>query len=127
MIIKVQNTPKINLVNEGSYTSKFADIKPIKTSTGDALRLTFEITNDQEGENNKVNGLCGTYLHPESKLYKWLSAIKGSEFAIDEEVDITKLIGMECVISVAHTQNNGRTFANVVDVTSSDDSADVPF
>jgi hypothetical protein len=125
MIIRVQDTI-MNLIDEGTYEAKLDSINPISTVNGDAYKLVFTITEDDLYKDRKVNGVCGTMLYRDSKLYKWLSAIRCKELAPDEEVDLDQLIGTTCQIVVGHAERNGRTYANVIDITLSDDS-DAPF
>ena len=121
MLLTVQKREGFVLIDEGIYQAKLESVKPVLTVNGDAYRLTFTITEDGPYNDRKVNGMCGFQLYPESKLYKWLSAIKGSEFAPYEEVDLDQLIGRTCMITVTHTERDGRTYANVADVTSDDE------
>jgi hypothetical protein len=120
MLIKVQGV-LVGLIDKGIYQAKLESVEPVTTVNGDAYRLNFRITGNGHHKDRKVNGMCGTQLHPESKLYKWLSAIKGMEFAPDEEVDLDQLIGRTCMISVTRKERDGRIYANVEDVTSDDE------
>ena len=121
MLLTVRNQPQFALIGEGVYQARLESIKPVLTVNGDAYRLTFTITEDGSYRDRRVNGMCGSWLHPESKLYKWLSAIKGMELAPDEEVDLDQLIGRTCMISVTRKERDGRIYANVEDVTSDDE------
>jgi hypothetical protein len=54
-------------------------------------------------------------MHEKASLRKELGAWRGKQFTDEEakQFDITKLVGVYCMVNVTHSESNGKEYANV--------------
>ena len=93
-----------------------------ETKTANKVRLTFEIPGEkrvykeENGEQPMVISKEYTLsLHEKSNLRKDLETWRGQKLTDDElgSFDITKLIGVECMLSIVHSERNGKEYSNI--------------
>lgn len=78
---------------------------------------------DRDGNKQVGNRVIGkTYtvsLHENANLRSDLESWRGRPFTREEldGFDISKLLGVPCMVNVTHTEKNGKTYANVAAVT----------
>ena len=100
-------------------------LQETKFGNKDTLYLRFEVpaeryefTRDGQevDEPGTIWARYNNSLHEKAKLRQHLEAWRGEDFTPQEEVDgfdLSTLLGKPCVISVKHSQNGDRTYANV--------------
>lgn len=108
-------------VSEGQYGSKEQH----------KIRIAFEIFGDDDAGNPLTIDVDGkqmpltiskTYtlsLHEKAGLRKDLAAWRGRDFT-DEEAkafDVSKLLGVYCMLNVTTSENNGKTYTNIAGIT----------
>lgn len=93
----------------------------------------FEVEWEVNGEPKKGPGLIGVTwtnnLYEESNLGRNLISWRGKPFTPEERkaFDLTKLLGVPCMISVSHaTTKAGRTFAKITSIVGVPVGVDVP-
>lgn len=88
------------------------------------VRLMFELSNElrtfeKDGESSEKPLIIfrefGLSMHENAALRKFLENWRGKSFSEDEakKFDITKLLGKSCILTVQHTNDNGKTYANI--------------
>jgi hypothetical protein len=108
-------------VSDGQYGSKEQH----------KIRIAFEIFGDDDAGNPLTIDVDGkqmpltiskTYtlsLHEKAGLRKDLAAWRGRDFT-DEEAkafDVSKLMGVYCMLNVTTSENNGKTYTNIAGIT----------
>lgn len=83
---------------------------------------TIEWTDRDGNEQSGPRVIGKTYtvsLHENANLRGDLESWRGKPFTSEELAgfDITKLLGVPCMVNVTHTEKNGKTYANVAAVT----------
>lgn len=128
---------------EGTHTARCFSIVHTGTRTDEnyktsknIVRITFELPEERavfkEGDNEKPFVISKKYnlsLNEKATLRKDLESWRGKEFTPEESkgFDITKLLGLPCMVSVVHkTADNGNVYANVTSVTKPPKSVTVP-
>lgn len=95
------------------------------------IRIGFEILDsDEQGEPLTINidgsespmTISKSYtlsLHEKSSLRRDLSAWRGRDFTEEEALgfDISKLIGVYCMVNVTTSDSNGKTYSNIAGLT----------
>jgi hypothetical protein len=93
-----------------------------ETKKSDKIRLTFELCNEKkvfvEGEEEKplaISREFGFSMHPKSKLRPFVEGMGGATMHDDEAAnfDVETLLGMDCLLTVIHTEKNGNVYANI--------------
>ncbi len=92
-------------------------------------RLTWTDRDNVEREGPRV--ISKTYtlsLHENSALRADLVGWRGRNFSPEEEMafDVSKLLGVPCMVTVVHKQSNDKTFANVQSVSGVPKGMDKP-
>jgi len=114
------------LVDAGLYKAKVSELEEGPETYGPSVKVWFEIESDISGDDyfagQRVNGVAGLKINVaqdmESKLYRWYRAITGQTAQEGQQVDLNDMLGQSAIIKVEQsTSKNGRTYANVVDVT----------
>lgn len=90
--------------------------------TANKVRITFELPNElhtfNEEKGPQPYSLSKEFtlsMHEKSNLRKMLEGWRGKAFSESEvkNFDITKLIGVPCMINVIHTEKDGKTYAGI--------------
>lgn len=107
----------------------------VKSQHGDKLMHKIRIAWELFGEDEEGNPLTVDYdgkvmpmtisksytlsLSEKANLRKDLQAWRGRDFTEEEAkgFDITKLLGVYCMVNVTHSETNGKTYANVSGLT----------
>lgn len=87
------------------------------------IRYVFELpheTYEYEGV-KKPHLLSAEYtlsLSTKANLRKVVESLEGRKLSEEEEYtyDVESLVGRECMVQVQHTESNGKTYANIVNV-----------
>lgn len=100
------------------------------------VRISWELPEEKavfkEGEEERSFAISKQYnlsLNEKATLRKDLEGWRGKPFTADElkAFDVTKLIGVPCMVSVIHkASDNGKTYANVTSVSTVPKSMTVP-
>ena len=124
-------TFKKELIPSGSHVARCYSMVHIGTETFEYLgekkssnkvRLTFEIPGEKrvfkEENGEQPMSISKEYtlsLHEKSNLRKDLETWRGKKFTEKElsSFDVTNLIGVECMLSIVHSSNNGKEYANI--------------
>lgn len=119
------------LIDAGSYAARCYSMVHIgtieeefqgETKKRNKVRLTWEIPselhvfNAEKGEQPVVISKEYTLsMHEKSTLRKDLEAWRGKAFTDEEakKFDITKLIGVQCMLSIIHKETKSGVFANI--------------
>jgi len=120
------------VIPKGVYMAEVVSVEPGPDNFGKpSVKITFAILDDEEFEGETVTGLKSATLSSgggdvafQSHLYKWYTAIVGSEPQPGARVDLEDdLVGKRCQIQVVHKTGRKRPgqdeppiFANVGDV-----------
>jgi hypothetical protein len=87
------------------------------------LMLTFELSEEaaglrDDGKRFTISKRYTASLHEKSSLRKDLIAWRGRDFtpAELEGFEVNNVAGKTCMISVAHVENGGSTYANIVSI-----------
>lgn len=95
--------------------------------TAPKCRIWWELPNEQkefkEGEGLKPLSISKEFtisLHEKANLRKSLESWRGKAFTDDEAkaFDITKLLGVPCMLNIIHETKDGKTFAKITNVSS---------
>ncbi|MGA9164371.1 MAG: hypothetical protein WBZ31_07915 [Thiobacillus sp.] len=103
------------LIDLGSQESTFEG----KTSMKRKILLSWELAELRtDGSPFTISRRFGLSLHENSALRAFLQAWRGRPFTDDELAgfDLRKLINAPCLLNIAHTQRNGKDYANILSV-----------
>jgi len=107
MSIKLRVKEK-KTVEEGVYLAKLVSIDEAEGKYGPYLKFKFLILEEGEYEGMSITGLVGKDLQVGNKLYKWLTALNGRGFDVDETVVVEEQVGKKCRIVVSNkTDDDG--------------------
>jgi hypothetical protein len=109
---------------EGEYDAEVLTVRDMDGQHGPMVRIEFALSTDEEWDGHRVSGIASKRLSETTRLGRWLTAILGRTPAVGEEITVEDLLHKRCRVVVKHkTSPDGKTFANVVEVLSSN----VPF
>ena len=109
------------VIAEGEYDAEVTAIQDMEGQHGPMVRIEFTLSTDDESDERRVTGLASKKLSENTKLGRWAAAIFGHMPAVGKEITIDDLLHKPCRIVVGHkTSSDGKIFANVVGVLSSD-------
>ncbi len=79
------------------------------------LRLVFETeVVDEQGKRHILARKCRASLHPRSTLHQFISNWRGRAIAPGETVDLEKLVGVSCTLSLSHRLSlTGRVWVSI--------------
>jgi len=102
----------------GSYLAKVAIVEPTTGQYGDQLKFSFDILKPDAQAGRQLTAWTSARLSPQSKLYKWLTALYGDVAAVplDEnmEWDSDDAVGRQVVVDVVvETRADGSEFNKV--------------
>lgn len=116
MIVKVNLKGGFKLVQEGTRTLEITEAKVTPSGAPERLVLTMKDIEDGASLQNSFNMKNETSLWAMGMLLNTALGLNdGDDFNTN---DIEKLIGIKLVCEVAHSEYNGRTYANVKKVVS---------
>lgn len=107
-----------SMIHIGTVEEEFNGEKKKQNKVRITWELPTELKEFKEGEGQKPYVMSKEFtlsLHEKSTLRAFLKSWRGKDFT-DEEAkafDITKLLGVPCMVSIGHTEKNGKTYANV--------------
>lgn len=90
-----------------------------KVSMKRKLLLSWELAETRADETPfTISRRFGLSLHENSALRAFLQAWRGRPFTDDELAgfDLRKLINAPCLLNIAHTQRNGKDYANILSI-----------
>jgi hypothetical protein len=105
-------------LDDGTYRATLTALEPFSADyegeTRDLLRWSFETMVD--GDAVEVSGASSRATGPNSQLFRWLSALVGSEATGQPKARFkrSELIGREAMIVVEHNARGWPKVANVV-------------
>lgn len=126
---KVGNSQPREVIPSGNYVARCYRMIHIGTNydtmydkNKDEIRITWELPTEtrvfDEAKGEQPMVIDGRYtlsMHEKSNLRKMLESWRGAKFtdAQAEDFDITKLIGVPCMLNVIHNTKEERTYANI--------------
>lgn len=107
-----------SMIHIGTIEEEFNGEKKRQNKVRISWELPTELKEFKEGDGEKPYVMSKEFtlsLHEKSTLRAFLKSWRGKDFTDDEAkaFDITKLLGVPCMISIGHTEKNGKTYANV--------------
>ena len=90
--------------------------------TNNKVRVTWELPTElkefKQGEGEKPWVVSKEYnlsMHEKSSLRKDLKSWRGKDFTDDEAkaFDVTKLLGVACMLSISHKESKGKTYLEI--------------
>lgn len=107
-----------SMIHIGTIEEEFNGEKKRQNKVRITWELPTELKEFKEGEGQKPYVMSKEFtlsLHEKSTLRAFLKSWRGKDFTDDEAkaFDVTKLLGVPCMISVGQTEKNGKTYANV--------------
>lgn len=109
------------LIPEGMYPAIFTAAEPFDQGPyGPAVRLEFTLQGpDYQGQT--VNGIASiAKVSPNSKLYRWIKVLAGTDFDPGVEVDLQGYIGRSVGVLMKHSVSSkggqSATYSNVSDL-----------
>ena len=112
------------IVAEGEFDGEVPGVQEKGGRHGSIVLFEFRFCTDGEWDGRRVSGLASKKLSAATKLGRWVEAILGQMPSVGEEVTAEHLLKKHCRVVIKHkTSPDGKMFANVVDILSSD----VPF
>lgn len=116
MMIKVNLKGGFKLVKEGERTLEITEAKLTPSGAPDRLVLTMKDIEDGASLQNSFNMKNETSLWAMGMLLNVALGLNDGDYFNTDYVD--KLVGNKLVCEVAHSEYNGRTYANVKKVIS---------
>lgn len=123
---------KYELAPEGTHVARIVQFYHIgtipdtyqgKPRERNLVRFVFELPHETyEYEDEKKPHLLSLEytlsLSSKANLRKMVESLEGRKLSEDEEntFDVEALVGKECMVQVTHVENNGKTYANVINV-----------
>lgn len=110
----------VGVVDLGHQQTNWQGVKDVKHQ----ILLGFEIPEERIEIDGKdlpmfISSTYTLSLYKESRLAKQLSSWRGKAFT-DEEAkafQVAKLLGVSCMLSVEHTEKEGKTYSNIGAIT----------
>lgn len=101
------------LIDLGTQVSSYQGKEKAQLKVLIGFELPTELMDD--GRPFLVTQKYTNALHEKSNLQKMLESWRGTKFTEQEAeaFDLTKLIGMPCMLSVIHNMSNDKTYANI--------------
>lgn len=121
----------VSMIHIGTVEQVFKD----ETKSLNKVQLTFELPNElktfdeeKEEEPRLISQDFTLSMSSKGNLRKTLESWRGKPFSEDEAkaFDVTKLLGVACMINVIHKESNGKTYANISAVTPPAKGMDIP-
>ena len=104
-------------VAEGEFDGEVTGVQDMDGQHGTMVRIEFTLATDDEWDGRRVIGLASKKLSENTKLGRWVAAIRGHMPSVGEEVTPEDLLRKHCRVVIKHkTSPDGKVFANVVEV-----------
>lgn len=107
-----------SMVHIGTIQEEFQGEKKIMNKVRISWELPTELKEFKQGEGEKPYVLSKEFtlsLHEKSSLRAFLKSWRGKDFMEEEakSFDVTKLLGVTCMLSVGHKENKGKVYAEI--------------
>ncbi len=107
-----------SMVHIGTIQEEFQGEKKIMNKVRISWELPTELKEFKQGEGEKPYVLSKEFtlsLHEKSSLRAFLKSWRGKDFSEDEakSFDVTKLLGVTCMLSVGHKESKGKVYAEI--------------
>ncbi len=107
-----------SMVHIGTIQEEFQGEKKIMNKVRISWELPTELKEFKQGEGEKPYALSKEFtlsLHEKSSLRAFLKSWRGKDFSEDEakSFDVTKLLGVTCMLSVGHKESKGKVYAEI--------------
>jgi len=111
-----------SMVHIGTVTEEYQGEKKEQNKVRITWELPTELKEFKEGQGEKPYVISKDYtlsLHEKSNLRQTLKSWRGKDFTEDEarKFDITKLLGVACMLSIGNKERNGNVYAEITAVT----------
>ena len=117
MKLGVTNSKVESVSKGGIYEASFQGYELIEQSEyGKLVKFYFTVVDN--GVPKTVSGLAKYYnnITPNCKLYKWLSAINGTDALEEGEFELDNLINKPVQVVISNRVINGNVYGNVSEV-----------
>lgn len=128
LIAEQSATQEFRIIGSGTHLARCVRVIDLGTQHSDfyekdqhKVMLTFELPNEliEDKEGKQMPMLTSKEytisLNEKSTLYSHLVSWRGKKFT-DEELkafDVSKVVGAPCMLSITHSENKGKTYANI--------------
>lgn len=107
-----------SMVHIGTIQEEFQGEKKIMNKVRISWELPTELKEFKQGEGEKPYSLSKEFtlsLHEKSSLRAFLKSWRGKDFTEEEakSFDVTKLLGVTCMLSVGHKESKGKVYAEI--------------
>lgn len=107
-----------SMVHIGTIQEEFQGEKKIMNKVRISWELPTELKEFKQGEGEKPYVLSKEFtlsLHEKSSLRAFLKSWRGKDFTEEEakSFDVTKLLGVTCMLSVGHKESKGKVYAEI--------------
>lgn len=107
-----------SMVHIGTIQEEFQGEKKIMNKVRISWELPTELKEFKQGEGEKPYALSKEFtlsLHEKSSLRAFLKSWRGKDFTEEEakSFDVTKLLGVTCMLSVGHKESKGKVYAEI--------------
>lgn len=101
----------VDVMNLGLMESDFNGVRKLQPK----CKVVFETEAlTDKGVRCTVSKSMTVSLHPKAKLAEFIGKWRGRPVAINEAIDLQKLIGASCTLVISHSQNMvGKTYAGI--------------
>jgi hypothetical protein len=119
------------MVHIGTIQEEFQGEKKTMNKVRISWELPTELKEFKQGEGEKPYVLSKEFtlsLHEKSSLRAFLKSWRGKDFTEDEakSFDVTKLLGVTCMLSVGHKESKGKVYAEINSVSPTIKGFNVP-
>lgn len=107
-----------SMIHIGTIQEEFQGEKKIMNKVRISWELPTELKEFKQGEGEKPYILSKEFtlsLHEKSSLRAFLKSWRGKDFTEEEakSFDVTKLLGVICMLSVGHKESKGKVYAEI--------------
>lgn len=107
-----------SMVHIGTIQEEFQGEKKIMNKVRISWELPTELKEFKQGEGEKPYVLSKEFtlsLHEKSSLRAFLKSWRGKDFTEEDakSFDVTKLLGVTCMLSVGHKESKGKVYAEI--------------
>lgn len=106
------------MIHIGTITEDFKGEKKTQNKVRITWELPTELKEFKQGEGEKPIVLSKEFslsMHEKANLRAYLKSWRGKDFTEEEATafDVTKLLGVPCMISVSNREDKGKTYADI--------------
>lgn len=107
-----------SMTHIGTIQEEFQGEKKIMNKVRISWELPTELKEFKQGEGEKPYVLSKEFtlsLHEKSSLRAFMKSWRGKDFTEEEakSFDVTKLLGVTCMLSVGHKESKGKVYAEI--------------